>query len=263
MFKRTLPTGLIVAVFISAGLTGCQKSDGDPKTAGKRQQPSQDASSKVPGGKSDSEGAAGVRDSADGTRNPTTANDGQRAERQASAVTPIEPAKLIPAEMPEVVLSEAHAASSTVKVGDAFPDADLARADGKSQSVSSLLGKRLTVVAFWTSKEPYAVEELADLSRSIAAPYSGYGLTVIGINEGDSASDVQSTATDKEVVFPMLLDDQGKLLSQVATEKLPRTYLLDADGKVLWFDLEYSRTTRRDLLAAIRSQLSDEKTAAR
>jgi hypothetical protein len=33
---------------------------------------------------------------------------------------------------------------------------------------------------------------------------------------------------------------------------LPRTYLLDSSGKILWFDLEYSRSTRRELNQAIR-----------
>jgi hypothetical protein len=37
----------------------------------------------------------------------------------------------------------------------------------------------------------------------------------------------------------------------VATEHLPRTYLLDAEGRILWFDLEYSRATARELINAL------------
>jgi hypothetical protein len=114
----------------------------------------------------------------------------------------------------------------------------------------------LTVVAFWTSGHRYSVEELADLSRLVAAPYSGHGVNVVAINEQDPADRARQVAAESQVVFPVLVDDGGKLLSQIATEKLPRTYLVDAEGKVLWFDLEYSRTTRRDLLSAIRSQLT-------
>jgi hypothetical protein len=44
----------------------------------------------------------------------------------------------------------------------------------------------------------------------------------------------------------------------VASEKLPRTYLLDASGKILWFDIEYSRTTRQQLLSAIRFSLAQK-----
>jgi hypothetical protein len=49
----------------------------------------------------------------------------------------------------------------------------------------------------------------------------------------------------------MLLDAEGKALDAVATEKLPRTYLLDASGQILWFDIEYSESTRRELKNAI------------
>ena len=81
-------------------------------------------------------------------------------------------------------------------------------------------------------------------------------MNVIGINTQNPAAEVQKITSGLEIIFPVLLDDGGKLLGQMATDKLPRTYLLDATGKILWLDLEYSRTTRRDLLSAIRSQLA-------
>jgi hypothetical protein len=56
--------------------------------------------------------------------------------------------------------------------------------------------------------------------------------------------------------FPILLDADGAYFARVATDKAPRTYLIDAQGQILWFDVEYSRGTRRDLLAAIEVALS-------
>jgi hypothetical protein len=53
----------------------------------------------------------------------------------------------------------------------------------------------------------------------------------------------------------VLSDKDGAAHKQVATSKLPRSYLLDPSGKILWFDLEYSPTTRRDLAQAIRFTL--------
>ena len=49
----------------------------------------------------------------------------------------------------------------------------------------------------------------------------------------------------------VLMDPQGKALAQVATRYLPRTYLVDAAGKIVWFDMEYSPSTRRQLIQAI------------
>ena len=64
---------------------------------------------------------------------------------------------------------------------------------------------------------------------------------------------------DREVGFTSLLDTDGSLYSKVATQHQPRTYLLDADGKILWLDIEYSRSTARELSNAIHVQLGDVK----
>ena len=67
---------------------------------------------------------------------------------------------------------------------------------------------------------------------------------------------VRETVEKLDARFPNLLDDKGVALGAVATRKLPRTYLLDASGKILWFDIEYSNTTRRELREAIQFVLN-------
>jgi hypothetical protein len=58
--------------------------------------------------------------------------------------------------------------------------------------------------------------------------------------------------------FPCLLDQKGAYFAQVAKDtRMPRIFLLDAAGKVLWFDVEYSRFSRRDLNRSIRVVLKD------
>jgi hypothetical protein len=48
-----------------------------------------------------------------------------------------------------------------------------------------------------------------------------------------------------------LLDPEGKAFAQVGSEKLPRVFVLDGAGKIVWFDLEYSHSTRRELKQAV------------
>ena len=83
------------------------------------------------------------------------------------------------------------------------------------------------------------------------------GLRVVAVNEGDTAESVKSLVEKAAATFPCLLDPDGALFDQVATEKLPRVYLLDAEGTILWFDLEFSRTTRDKLLQAIQFALDE------
>ena len=52
-------------------------------------------------------------------------------------------------------------------------------------------------------------------------------------------------------MFVNLLDADGKAFAQVGSERLPRVFVVDPAGKILWFDIEYSQTTRRELHQAL------------
>ena len=55
--------------------------------------------------------------------------------------------------------------------------------------------------------------------------------------------------------FPVLVDADRQALPAKSPLLLPQTYLLDAGRKVLWYDLEYSRSTRRQLTKALQVTL--------
>jgi peroxiredoxin len=158
--------------------------------------------------------------------------------------------------LPPIHLSNQHEATCVVKQGDALPDFELQDAEGKSHRLSSLFGDRLTAVCFWSGKSPAAVQQLQDMGPEILDAFAKQGLAVIAINYGQSAAAAKRVAEQTGFTSPLLLDPQGAAFSQVATRHLPRTYLLDREGKVVWFDLEYSPSTRRHLRQAIEYTLS-------
>jgi peroxiredoxin len=181
----------------------------------------------------------------------------QSAGTSAAGQTAVQlsPAEII---MPPVLMTDEHAKTCVVKVGDSMPAVELKDVNGKQQSLSKLLGEKLTVVLFWTGKQPYAVQELTDLEPDVALPYGSQGVNVVAISEGHDSASSKQIAGETGATFPVLVDADGVALAAVAHAKLPRTYLLDGDGKILWFDLEYSRSTRRDLQRAIRFTLSQQ-----
>ena len=163
-----------------------------------------------------------------------------------------------PLEVPQVLLTQAEADTCKVNVGDAMPNLALVDADGSPRNVQDLFGQNLTVVAFWTSGHVYAMEELGDLEADILEPYAEQGLRVIAINTADDPQAARDALIPVRSSFPVLFDTTGDALAQVATAKLPRTYLVDASGQIVWFDIEYSRSTRRELQRAIRALLAQE-----
>jgi peroxiredoxin len=171
------------------------------------------------------------------------------------------PLDTIPPEqlsMPKVLLSEAHQKLCRVKVGDPFPQVQLADLARKKHGLSELAGKKLTVVVFWNGKKSAAREELADLGSLVEKPFAARGVAVVGINTGDDPQLAAELVQQSGAEFVNLSDADGKAFAKVGSEKLPRTYLLDASGKIVWFDIEYSRTTRQQLTQAIRFLLAQK-----
>jgi peroxiredoxin len=174
----------------------------------------------------------------------------------AEAPLPLDNVETANLTMPKVVLTEGHAATCRVGVGDAFPEIELADPAGEKKQLASLRGEKLTLVVFWNAREPVALEELSDLARYHQPRFGHEGLSIVAVNTGNEPQLAAELAKEAKATYPILCDPQGEALAKVATSHLPRTYLLDAQGQVLWFDLEYSPTTRRDLAQAIRYALA-------
>lgn len=150
------------------------------------------------------------------------------------------------AQPPEVVLSARHQKLTKVKVGDALPALQLSAADGKPVAVKERYGKQATVVA--VVGEPYWATRqlLADLPRDVTAAYGERGVTAVVMATGEKAK----LPSDTEGFTP-LADPDGQQFSKLGNGRLPRVYVLDGQGKIVWFDIEYSQSTRRELKQAL------------
>lgn len=92
----------------------------------------------------------------------------------------------------------------------------------------------------------------------VVEPFGPEGVGVIGINVGDPPAAVEQEAIQAGETFPCLLDPRGEYFRQIAADnRMPRTFLLDATGRILWFDVEYSRPSRRELLQCIQVALGE------
>lgn len=141
--------------------------------------------------------------------------------------------------IPAVVLSSEHEAMCQVGVGDAFPALEGQSADGGATAVASLLGEKATVVATPGGLD-WMREMLAnDLRDDFAPKYGDRGVRFVAIS-GKPSDGVQALAIDPTKLADALGKGQG-----------PRVYVLDPAGKILWFDLEYTLSTHRELHAAL------------
>lgn len=168
-----------------------------------------------------------------------------------------------PLTIPKVGLTDSLLATCLVNVGDIMPDGEVRTADGGKILLKSQYGDKFTVVFFWAEgKSNYtrlsANSALQDLRTDIAEPFAAKGIKVIGVNVGDNPSSIQERLQQRGVKLPYYFDPDKAFFSKAATSMLPRIYLLDASGKIVWFDTEYSQATRRNLMQAIQVSLGEK-----
>jgi peroxiredoxin len=212
------------------------------------------------------------RESPQGSGTPATpgepaAQAPKHAKKAHHAAAPMKPEPPPPPPtIPKVELSEEMRSTRLVDVGDAVPKGELPDLAGKLHSLSSLYGQKLTVLCFWTAgstrrAQMEATEGLQDLLSDVAEPFGTKGVAVVAINVGDPADQVKKQLAEAGVTFPNLLDAKGEMFAKIATVRkfMPRTYLLDAGGRILWYDMEHSRATERDLVLGIRVALGELK----
>jgi peroxiredoxin len=152
---------------------------------------------------------------------------------------------------PIVLMSQSHEDACLVKVGARLPDVTLPDLSAQPQSLADLRGPKLTVVVFWSLEQALGREQFRRLEAEVYLPFNKAGVSLVAINVGDAEDAVRAAYEDAGAAFPCLLDADAAFYRSVADAKLPRTYLLDDEGRVVWLDIEYSRSTRRELLNAI------------
>jgi peroxiredoxin len=169
-----------------------------------------------------------------------------------------------PAAIPKVSLTEQFNATCLVKVGDELPEVELPGLDGNKVALNSLYGSEITLVFFWnigptTYAQQSIIGALGDMQKDFLEPNAAKNLKVVSINVGNKPEDAKKMLETSGAKFPNLFDADGNYFKSVATEKLPRVYLLDASGKILWFDIDYTRATRRQLQTAVKAVLEGKK----
>jgi peroxiredoxin len=159
-----------------------------------------------------------------------------------------------PSAMPKVVMSKGDEAACKIKVGDAMPQIELPKLGSDSKTkLADLLGKKATVVVFWKGDRRMGQQQLADLGKDVVQPFGKEGVSVVGVAVDQSAREAQQALKKAGATFTNLNDADGKAFALMGTGRFPRTYVLDPSGKIVWFDIEYSMATRRELHQALRT----------
>jgi peroxiredoxin len=136
------------------------------------------------------------------------------------------------------------------------PDFKLPDLKGKDVALSDLLEQGPVVVDFWATWCKPCLKAFPGL-QEILDRYKDRGLSVVAISvDGPkSRAHVGPLIKSKKFTFEVLLDTQGRVAKKYGAILLPRTVLLDPDGKIIYASTGYRPTNHDKLEAALESIL--------
>ena len=126
-------------------------------------------------------------------------------------------------------------ASGPVKAGTMAADFATRDIDGKTVKLSDYLGKQAVLIDFWATYCEPCLAEMPHL-RSLYEKRKPQGFVVLAVSmDGpETIADVPSFAKRNGMIFPVLLDEDSRIVSMYNPKKsAPLSILIDKTGKVV------------------------------
>lgn len=131
--------------------------------------------------------------------------------------------------------SGAATPGTTAKSQLAPPDFELTTVDGKSERLSEHLGKEVVLLDFWATFCEPCLAGMPHLD-ALYREHHAQGFTVLGISiDGpDSVAQVKTTVSKLGISFPILLDQETRVVAQYNPKtSAPYSVLIGRDGRIL------------------------------
>lgn len=158
-------------------------------------------------------------------------NEAQAAESSVTTLVEDEPDDL--------------AETTLINAGDVAPDFTVEMLDGSKVTLSALQGKP-TLLIFWATWCPPCRLELSKLQEHIIDRY-GDKINVLPISRGEERAKVEEYISKMGYTFAVGLDGDQSIYRKYATNYIPRCFVIDAKGKVLYSGVGYDEAIAKEV----------------
>lgn len=150
-----------------------------------------------------------------------------------------------------------NARKTELQVEDKLPDFQLKSSVYGNISTADLKGKVVLISLFATWCGPCQLE-LAEVQEKLWPAYKynkDFALLVIGREHTDEQ--LQTYNEKKKFTFPLYPDPKREVFALFAEKSIPRAYLIDKNGKVVYTSIGYGKDEFNQLMKAIEKALKE------
>lgn len=152
---------------------------------------------------------------------------------------PVESKAMTPTTTTEQSPEEIEA-TNIVKLHDLAPDFTVQMLDGTRYTLSDLTAEgKVVMITFWATWCPPCRQELSHMQKAIFDRYKGTDLVVLPISRGEEPNKVRSLLDKMGITFNVGLDQSQDIYRLYASNYIPRTYIIDRNGRVAYFAVGY------------------------
>lgn len=148
--------------------------------------------------------------------------------------------------------------SARASSGPKAPDFSLPSLDGKTVRLSDYLGKEVVLIDFWsTTCDPCMVEmpHLVELYKRHKE--KGFVVLAISLDGPESRAQVSSVVHDKEMIFPVLLDEETTVVARYNPKReLPFSVVIGRDGSIVHKRGGYNPGDEKSLASEVEKALA-------
>jgi peroxiredoxin len=129
---------------------------------------------------------------------------------------------------------------------------------GKEVNSKKLQGKVVLVCFFTTNCGP-CLDEMAPLEKDVWNKFKDKKFAMLAIGRGYESKELSEFAKQRKVSFPLVADPKQKIYSLFATMHVPRNYVINSEGNIVFQSVGYDADEFTEMIKAIELELETLK----